>query len=171
MSDTLSAFLWINLWSANETFSNENGFFFHWCPVKIFIILLFQSISVFLAFLPFKRIVFTYFPLAESVDLACFYLYEANIYPNPRWFQNNRIAVVQKWRWKSRNAKVLEISSYSFMKCEGDTKCLCLLKWAEEQALILVQKPPRLIHLQTYKLCHIISKQRPTSLSFSFTFI
>lgn len=63
--------LWMKLWSANEsithlnsawTLSNENGFFLHLCPVKGCIILLFQSSSVFLAFLHFKRILFTYSP-------------------------------------------------------------------------------------------------------------
>lgn len=72
------------------------------CAVKSFIILLFQSSSVFLAFLHFKRILFTYFPLAESVDLASCDLDGANIYPNPHWFQNNRISVVQKWSRKAR---------------------------------------------------------------------
>lgn len=47
------------------------------------------------------------------------------------------------------NEKVQEISSFNLTKCKGSASCLCLHGWAEEQAFILVQNAPQLIHFQT----------------------
>jgi len=109
--------------------SNENGFFFHSSPVRSFIILLFQSSGVFLAFHCFKRMLFTYFPPHWKCRFG-FLLSGWSQYLSERSLDSKQQNIWSRNEGgKLENEKVLQISSFNVMKCVAS--CWCLGGWAE----------------------------------------